>query len=181
MTTQYHPGEDNILSLRQGVELIRRLDVATYAGPPEDRSGVGSQFRHCVDFYDCFLRGLAEGRVDYNHRDRDRRVAKDPLFAIARIEQVIEALSGLEPDDLDAELSIRLERASPIATEREWCRSTVLRELQFLFSHTIHHYALIANLLSRQGLEVDPTLDGFGVAPSTRDYWKETDRPQPRP
>ena len=78
MTTQYHPGEDNILSLRQGLALIRRLDPATFAGPPEDRSGVGSQFRHCIDFYDCFLGGVSTGRVDYNHRERDNRLATEP-------------------------------------------------------------------------------------------------------
>lgn len=177
MTSQHHPGEDNIFSLRQGVDLIRRLDTETFAGPPEDRSGVGSQFRHCVDFYDCFLRGISAGRVDYNRRDRDRRVATDPAFAVERIEQIIDALTRLDPAALDATLEVRLDRAAPMTDEREWCRSSVLRELQFLFSHTIHHYALIANLLAGQGVELGRELAGFGVAPSTLDYWKETDRP----
>ena len=44
------------------------------------------------------------------------------------------------------------------------CPSTVRRELIFLVSHTVHHYALIAVMLRHQavGLPAD-----FGVAPST--------------
>jgi hypothetical protein len=45
-----------------------------------------------------------------------------------------------------------------------WSRSTAARELQFLVSHTVHHYALIAFILRANG--IDPGAD-FGVAPST--------------
>jgi len=51
-----------------------------------------------------------------------------------------------------------------------WCTSSVLRELDFLQSHTVHHYSLIAMLLRLH--EIDPGED-FGVAPSTLKYWKE--------
>jgi len=42
--------------------------------------------------------------------------------------------------------------------------SSVKRELQFLVSHTLHHYALIALQLKQQDQPVQP---GFGMAPST--------------
>jgi hypothetical protein len=44
----------------------------------------------------------------------------------------------------------------------------VTRELQFLASHTVHHYALIAHLARDRGVGVAPE---FGVAPATLDYW----------
>jgi len=69
--------------------------------------------------------------------------------------------------------------SSAAADRTEWRRPTTLRELQFLFSHTIHHYALIANLLVMQGVEIGRDHSGFGVAPSTLEYWKETARPRP--
>jgi hypothetical protein len=50
-----------------------------------------------------------------------------------------------------------------------WCRSTVARELQFLLSHTIHHYALIALVLRLQGFT---TGEEFGVNPSTLRHWR---------
>jgi hypothetical protein len=43
--------------------------------------------------------------------------------------------------------------------------------LQFLLSHTIHHYALIASLLERRGVRVRDELSGFGVAASTLEHW----------
>ena len=48
-----------------------------------------------------------------------------------------------------------------------WAPSSVARELQFLVSHTVHHYAVIAAMLRPQGIE--PGVD-FGVAPSTLKY-----------
>jgi hypothetical protein len=51
-----------------------------------------------------------------------------------------------------------------------WNRTTLKRELRFLVSHTIHHYALIAVILKLQGFDCGPD---FGVAPSTIEYWKQ--------
>jgi hypothetical protein len=48
-----------------------------------------------------------------------------------------------------------------------WSGTSVGRELQFLVSHTVHHYAVIAAMLRPQGVE--PGAD-FGVAPSTLVY-----------
>ena len=50
----------------------------------------------------------------------------------------------------------------------------MLRELQFLVSHTIHHYALIGVLLAAEGFDVSLEFPEFGVAPSTLTHWKET-------
>ena len=48
--------------------------------------------------------------------------------------------------------------------EQRWIVSTISRELQYLASHTVHHYALIALHLRDAGFTTDPD---FGVAPST--------------
>jgi hypothetical protein len=44
-----------------------------------------------------------------------------------------------------------------------------VRELQFLLSHTVHHYALMALILRLQGF--NPAAE-FGVAPSTLQHWE---------
>ena len=46
----------------------------------------------------------------------------------------------------------------------DWTASTVGRELAYLLSHTIHHYALIRLLAYDHGVRLDAE---FGVAPST--------------
>lgn len=48
--------------------------------------------------------------------------------------------------------------------DTDWSFTSVGRELRFLLSHTVHHCALIAILLSLRGGEVP---NGFGIAPST--------------
>jgi len=42
--------------------------------------------------------------------------------------------------------------------------TSIKRELAFLLSHTIHHYAIVAIICRLQGLSVE---DDFGIAPST--------------
>jgi glutathione S-transferase len=148
--------------LEQGHALLERLDDRLYtdtAGLPV-QSGVGSHIRHCLDFYQSLLEGVWTGRVDYNRRERDALVARDRACAAARIEIVIEELRALA--DLPGDTTLLV---SPEDTDADmWCASTLARELQFLLSHTVHHYALVALILRLQGFEPS---EEFGVAPST--------------
>lgn len=173
MTRQDRPAGANVHYLEQGVSLIRRLSDETYAHCPETsyRGGVGAQFRHCLDFYDCFVRGLEAGQIDYSRRERDTRVETDRHHAIARFQAVCGQLTGLSADGLEKPVRVKAEdteRGAP-----EWSTSTPARELQFLISHTIHHYALIAVMLEARSCEIAREFPEFGVAPSTLSYWKE--------
>jgi len=175
MESTGRPGYDNARHLEQGIALIRGLDDAAYRGAPGAGGGVGAQLRHCLDFYSCFLGGIAAARIDYTARERDRRVESDREHAIRRLEAVVGALDGLPHEIADAEVVVRLERAEP--TREGWCRSSGLRELQFLLSHTIHHYALIAGVLRLQGHSTAALPADFGVAPSTLRHWHEAGTP----
>jgi hypothetical protein len=172
MSVERNPAAANIASLRQGVTLLQSLDDRTYAErlEPSGRNGVGCQVRHCIDFYTCFLGGLRTGRIDYNRRERDPRVEEDRAHAAERLENLIAELSRLQPATEHAQLNIRLD---PSAKDGDagWCRSSVLRERQFLLSHTIHHYALIASLLEGRGVQVRDELSDLGVAASTLEHW----------
>jgi len=154
--------------LRQAVDLIERIDDEVYAAktPISARCSVGGHLRHILDCYLNFLAGIETGQIDYNLRKRDSLIARNRTFAIERIESTIDRLSGLSLPNEGATLLVTTEEdgSSPPLV----CRSSVLRELDFLQSHTIHHYSLVAILLRLQ--EIDPG-EGFGVAPSTRNYW----------
>jgi len=150
--------EPNVRVLAQGAELIRRLDDATY------RTAIGPQVRHCLDFYGSFLRGLATGRVDYDARERDPLVESSRRIALERHLYVVGALRELEPASAAAPLLVRAEAAVLAPGEPEWCASSVRRELAFLLSHTVHHQAIMAEMLRARGRACP---HGFGVAPST--------------
>jgi len=174
MTRQERPAGANIQYLEQGVELIRRLGEEMYASCPENpyRGGVGAQFRHCLDFYDCFLRGVENGEIDYSRRERDPRLETDRQYAIMKFEAICDGLAGLTSDRCERTVRVKAEETTPGTPE--WSSSSPARELQFLISHTIHHYALVAVLLKMQAFEVGQEFPEFGVAPSTLSHWKET-------
>jgi len=159
----------NARFLRQGLTLLRKLDAQRYAATPEHfaRGGVGAHFRHVLDHYDCFLTGLSDGRIAYDRRERDRDTERNPRIAARRFERVLVGLRALSAEDADRSLQVALDRGEQSDGRHRWGISSVLRELQFLGSHTVHHYAVIAAMLRPQGVE--PGID-FGVAPSTLEH-----------
>ena len=176
MDSKRHPAGDSIGYMRQGAELIRSLDddLFTRGTGGRFRGGVGSQFRHCIDFYECMLRGFElEEQVDYTARLREARLETDREYAAERLDQIAGRLEAIDPDVLDRRVQVRTE--TPVPGIPDWCGSTIHREIQFLLSHTVHHYALIVALLGRLGYELAPHQVDFGVAPSTLAHWKEAD------
>jgi uncharacterized damage-inducible protein DinB len=162
---------DNLHFLAQGMELLTRLDDATFATQlPAVGSSIGGHFRHCLDLYSCFLAGLDSGAVDYDARGRDPRIEVEREYALSVGARLTERLRALPADDGARPLRVSGDRPRREATEEDWCLSSVARELQFLRSHTVHHYALIAVLLRLHGVEVDPE---FGVAPATLAYRRQ--------
>lgn len=159
---------DNVHALRQGIDLIRRIDDETYskANAPLTKAGVGNHFRHCIDFYSRFAAGIQSGRINYDLRERNAVVETCRLAAIEKIEAIIERLRSLAPEDGAREVEVISESSG----DADWSRSSIKRELQFLLSHTIHHYAIIAVSLRMRGIEPD---EEFGVALSTLRHWKE--------
>lgn len=158
--------------LEQGLDLLERIDERLYTetGGLPVQSGVGSHFRHCIDFYQSFLAGLASGRIDYDRRERDLLVERDRAFAATRLRILISELQRLPTDGGEAGVLVSLEAdAGESSGLPRWCLSTVARELQFLLSHTVHHCALVALVLRLQGFEPG---EEFGVAPSTLKFWR---------
>ncbi|MCW5966993.1 MAG: hypothetical protein KIT57_00635 [Blastocatellales bacterium] len=161
---------DNIETLKQGVELIERLDDRLYmqADRRFSLSGVGSHFRHCIDFYQNFLAGIGLGRINYDNRERDERIENNRVVASAQLNSIIARFSQTLVINSTEEIEVLLEGPSNPMDDGYWSRSSLKRELQFLLSHTIHHYALIAVALRLHGFEPGAH---FGVAPSTLQHW----------
>jgi len=124
-----------------------------------------------------------------NGRRRDSLLETDRLYARDMIVKTSAALRALSLAEDNTSLQLRTENAANLmdtssrasgrdacapgisATDSQgWCKSSVLRELEFLQSHTVHHYSLVAMLLRSYDIEPD---EEFGVASSTLKYWKE--------
>lgn len=160
---------ENILVLRQGLDLLGRLqdDVYVQTVAPYFTSGVGKHLRHNVDHYEMFLAGVASARIDYDGRQRDPRFETDRPYAMEKIRSVMAGLENLTARHGEQILLVKMNGMEENSAAATWSRSTLARELQFLLSHTIHHYALVAIILKIQGVDCHPD---FGVAPSTLQY-----------
>ncbi len=160
---------DNILFLRQGIDLLRQINDEIYvkAVAPYAASGVGKHIRHNLDHYEMFLAGLQTGYIDYDGRRRDPRIETDRHYATQKMLSIISRLEGLEAQRLDDPISVKMNEGDEVDDSSSRSQSTIRRELQFLLSHTVHHYALIAIILKIQGFGCR---EDFGVAPSTLKY-----------
>ncbi|KAF0093098.1 MAG: hypothetical protein E1N59_3173 [Puniceicoccaceae bacterium 5H] len=154
---------DNISCLEQGRELLRTLPAELYHQkcPQCFNSTMGGHMRHNTDHYECFLKGYATGRVDYDDRTRDTMIETDPAYAEGVLARLADGLEQMDASLLDAPLQVKMDGGE----SQEWSPSSVRRELQFLLSHTIHHYALMVAIGQCSGFNTFP--DRFGVAPST--------------
>jgi len=154
---------DNARLLLDGASLLDGLTAEIFTTQDERCLGgcIGGHVRHCVEFYQGFLGALDNGYLDYDARARNPRIENDPGFASASLREVAKGLLNTTALDTSRVLQIVENHDS---TEPSWSASSVGRELRFLMSHTIHHYALIAILLRLRGIDPPQT---FGVAPST--------------
>jgi uncharacterized damage-inducible protein DinB len=155
---------DNVAALRQGIELLAGLSAESYARrtPACFNSSAGGHLRHVVEHYLSFLQGTETGEIDYEARARDPLIESDPRYAAAQLESIVERLERLEAD---REVRVR-EECAPAETVA-WGGSSMVRELEFLLSHTVHHYALIGVICQLGGHTLPKD---FGMAPSTLRY-----------
>jgi len=175
-------GANNHL-LRQLSDVIQYLSADQYALFHEGvfESSIGGHVRHINDHYENFFLALygqyplsgegnacVEGKtfverplVNYDSRERDRRVENDPVFALERITAIIANLDHMPRSDIELDIILQIDSAPESALQV----STVSRELSFLYSHTVHHLAIISYILRAEGKTDLP--HNFGVAAST--------------
>lgn len=166
MTERMEAVEGNLIVLAQAVEVLRRMDDETYAhgGASPGVSAIGVHFRHVLDHYRSFLMGLAIDEIDYDARHRHVPLETDRQLAIETALGFATDLGRLTNDLASRPVRVSTRSVAGADGAADWSQSSLKRELQFLVSHTVHHYALIKELLRRTGFDAGTE---FGVAPST--------------
>ncbi|MFQ3244901.1 MAG: putative damage-inducible protein DinB [Arenicella sp.] len=155
----------NIDALGEGAELLALLKPEQYTRgyKPAFHSTIGAHFRHVLEHYRCFIRQLEAGHICYDDRERDSLLELDFAYANQTLIELQGALRDLEQQNLDKPCKLSDQQATESLT------STVFRELLFLQSHTMHHYAIIGAMTRTFGAQ---PADGFGVAIATREHQK---------
>ncbi|MFT5110257.1 MAG: putative damage-inducible protein DinB [Pseudoalteromonas tetraodonis] len=159
---------DNLQCIGQAIDLLNGIGADLYSRASAETlgAGVGSHIRHNIDHYESFLNRRSPERIDYEDRQRDAQLETDPAAAYDRLAAVSAVLREFDTSGLDRAVEVKIENPGD-RPESQWATTTGRRELQFLLSHTVHHYALIAMICRQHGAEMP---DNFGVAPSTLRY-----------
>jgi len=148
-------------------DLVCVLDEQQYNARPESTQcgTIGGHVRHVLDHLVAWLNGVERGVVNYDDRQRDTDIEHDPNAALHAIKHHTARLSDIDDDQLAGQVQVMTSMTS--------CGSLVelpsshARELAFVFSHTIHHNAIIATIARALDVELP---NHFGMAPSTIAY-----------
>ena len=168
--------EDNVELLVSAIRLLDQLDDDTYRMRQlsNRQSGIGAHLRHALDHYQCFLDGLSVDYVDYDQRLRLERLEVSRTFAQETMDGYVKRLNDSKRYPADYPLKVRMDSGTNQTDGNEGvCDSSFGRELQFLVSHTIHHFAIIKIFCQLMNIDVP---EGFGVAPSTLKYQAGAER-----
>ncbi|NCS94785.1 MAG: DinB family protein [Leptospira sp.] len=162
--------EENLSTLVQGISLIQSLPDQIYSHCPEGfLSGIGGHVRHIHDFYQCFL-NESNSHLNYDKRERNLEIEQSKESGIFSLEKIIKKLQLIHLNNLDEQLIVTCNETK--FSNSPPMKSSIGRELQFLLSHTIHHYAIIKLMLMSIDIGVDVN---FGLAPSTIEYMQRND------
>lgn len=159
-------------ALVQCEAMLDEVERAAYTAPCRRLFGstIGQHVRHALDHFEAALTGFGAGtEIDYDHRERDTPVERDPAAALSSIRSLGERLSQLDEAGLDAPVRVRI----MVNAEGHDAAlgSTLARELAFAVHHAVHHNAMIASIAGELGIATPP---GFGKAPSTVNHERAT-------
>ena len=156
--------------LDHAYEVIDRhseLDLGSYS------ESVGPHLRHVIEHYEALMSALRtepmdihSPLVDYDARAREPRFERDPYAAQMRrrgLQTCLQRLRGNGTTTFAQTVTVRSLIGHTGAIEL-FVQSTISRELIFLASHTVHHFALLEALARARGASFGAN---FGRAPAT--------------
>jgi hypothetical protein len=156
---------DVIEALEQGCQLVAGMPDEVYASAPAalpDASTIGAHYRHVLEHVQLLIEGLSAEHVDYDLRRRDPRVEVDRDVAVSLTHKLCGNLRAIDAHKLTDAVVIAHSTCPTSAPHP--VPSTVARELMFILSHTIHHWALVRMLAALHQHCAPAT---FGYMPST--------------
>jgi uncharacterized damage-inducible protein DinB len=127
-------------------------------------STIGMHVRHIIEFYQCLVKGILQGEMDYDARERSLLQETNIQYAQACIDNLLIDLTLIQENNDIVLLTEQNQTAHKLSIQ-----SNVARELSYVIEHTIHHFAII-----KMGCMVAfPHIqfhNDFGVAYSTIKY-----------
>ena len=140
---------------------LEQLSAEQYTQPCYHlgHSTIGQHVRHIIEMFQCLEIGYATGTVNYEKRQRDRKIETEKEFALGLLRDIH---GGLLKDNkaLVLEGIYNEDASEPMHFDTNY-----YREIVYNLEHTIHHMALI-----RVGLKELTSIElpeNYGVASAT--------------
>jgi uncharacterized damage-inducible protein DinB len=158
----------NSALLLQAIGMVERLQAQATPGFVYAQA-VGPHVRHVIEHYEALLRHLgtaASASVDYDARERDMAVQSQPEVTKTKLRAIAAQLDYFSRQAA-LQLNTHVQTCLQTGTQGELqmtVPSSLGRELLFLSSHTVHHFALLGHYCKAAGVDLG---HDFGKAPST--------------
>jgi len=136
---------------------------------PNFISSAGSHVRHIIDHYQAVISGVENGIIDYDLRLRGSKVEENPQLALEKFDEIEAWMSNLTESDLNQTISLSTE-ISTSTKKVQVVQTSLARELIFVGSHAVHHYAMITQISFAQSANANTA---FGIAPATATFLRE--------
>lgn len=159
--------QQNQSLIEQAIGLISTIQPSLYGQCCDEMfsSSIGQHVRHCIEHYDELFMAYDEKRVvRYHARPRKMEVETDSMVAVNRLRFI-----GNQLNRIGSKKNTSLKVADSGIAEPS--KSSLFRELEFLASHTVHHFALITVIANKFRLNVP---ENFGIAPATLKHREST-------
>jgi len=148
-------------------ESLDQINNIQYTTPIETLDGatIGQHTRHVVEHFQCLVKSITSGKVNYDDRTRDLDLESNILSCIEAIEVVKKDM-----DHPDFELNV-MQDFIKSDLPMDDIKSSYFREVLYNIDHLVHHQALLKIGL----LELKPTMhmsEHFGYADATIKYKK---------
>lgn len=151
--------------LLQGLGLLFNIWDKTYSRVAEApyNASIGGHYSHILEHFQCLVRGIRSGEINYDARARNPRLETEVTYATISTCDVLRAIKNYTEADLAWPCKV-INSVSYGPAQPSVMESNVGRELAYCVGHAIHHYAIIRLICSHLAVEVPSE---FGIAPST--------------
>ena len=150
-------------TLEKSLILLENLPESAYIddsiGP--FYSSIGGHVRHILDFYYSIFKGLNNYLIDLTDRERNNTIEIDIYFAKTEIKKILTELESYSTYDLEE----KYELIDDLGQGKMSIPTNLYAAFAQANSHTIHHYAIISQLLFAFEIVIEDKT--FGYNPTT--------------
>jgi len=150
--------------LNQLIHLINSLTKDEYTSQLNmlNKSTIGQNIRHIVEFYNELEKGYSAGIIDYDNRSRNLSFEINQNLVKSELLKIIDTIKNY---DLEKELLV-VSNYGLSEKGKIYSKSSCRREIVYALDHTVHHLAIIKIAIQTKykHINLDPNI---GIAPST--------------